>query len=182
MTDQFHTPSLGDEDFKMNSAPVRSAPSITKKDPNAPVNPLSPYAFFFKETQQSIKTQQPDATFENVSKIVEAMWAALEEEQKEKYKKMNEVDRERYTRELEAYNANKSSAPRTQSSKIVVVAATADSQEKEKMEKGICIRRGCGNGGVRNIEWEDEYCSNECVVKHCETVFKEWVQEQKAEV
>ena len=51
-----------------------------------PQNPLSAYAFFFKETQASIKSQQPDATFESVSKIVETMWQALDEPQKEKYR------------------------------------------------------------------------------------------------
>ena len=52
----------------------------------APQNPLSAYAYFFKETQNSIKSQQPNATFESVSKIVETMWQALEEDQKEKYR------------------------------------------------------------------------------------------------
>ena len=108
MTETFHTPSLGDEDFTVTtpSATARPAMALGKKDPNAPSNPLSPYAFFFKETQASIKSQQPDATFECVSKIVEAMWAALGEEQKEKYVKMNAQDRERYTREMEAYNSS----------------------------------------------------------------------------
>jgi len=40
----------------------------------------------FQETQNSIKQQQPDATFESVSKIVETMWQSLEEGQREKYK------------------------------------------------------------------------------------------------
>lgn len=30
-----------------------------------------------------------------------------------------------------------------------------------------CIRRGCPNAAIANSEWEDEYCSNECVVSHC---------------
>ena len=55
-------------------------------EPKAPQNPLSAYAYFFKETQNSIKSQQPNATFESVSKIVETMWQALEEDHKEKYR------------------------------------------------------------------------------------------------
>ena len=31
----------------------------------------------------------------------------------------------------------------------------------------VCIRSGCNNPAVDNPEWEDEYCSNECVVTHC---------------
>ena len=56
------------------------------QDVKPPQNVLSAYAFFFKETQASIKSQQPDATFESVSRIVENMWQALEENQKEKYR------------------------------------------------------------------------------------------------
>lgn len=38
-----------------------------------------------------------------------------------------------------------------------------------------CIRSGCNNPAVHNPEWEDEYCSNECVVSHCRDVFSTWV-------
>ena len=34
---------------------------------------------------------------------------------------------------------------------------------------------GCENLAIRNAEWEDEYCSNECVVAHCKDVFADWV-------
>ena len=30
-----------------------------------------------------------------------------------------------------------------------------------------CIRQGCTNPAITSTEWEDEYCSNECVVGHC---------------
>ena len=59
---------------------------LTMSELKPPQNPLSAYAYFFKETQNSIKSQQPNATFESVSKIVETMWQALEEDQKEKYR------------------------------------------------------------------------------------------------
>ena len=69
-----------------------------------------------------------------------------------------------------------------------------------------CIRVGCGRPSIRNAEWEDEYCrfclffkwncllasltnkwnclgiiifpSNQCVVLHCDRVFKDWVKGQ----
>ena len=40
---------------------------------------------------------------------------------------------------------------------------------------------GCDNLAIRNPEWEDEYCSNECVVAHCEDVFNDWVAANVAE-
>ena len=96
-----------------------SPASDMSQDVKPPQNVLSAYAFFFKETQASIKSQQPDATFESVSRIVENMWQALEENQKEKYRsdlsqlekcsmiifrKMNEADKERFKREKELYD------------------------------------------------------------------------------
>lgn len=38
------------------------------------------------------------------------------------------------------------------------------------MEPGgamTCIRHGCRNPAIVNADWEDEYCSNECVITHC---------------
>ena len=34
----------------------------------------------------------------------------------------------------------------------------------------MCIREGCPNQAVSNSDWEDEYCSNECVISHCRCV------------
>uniref|UniRef100_A0A182N8F8 Uncharacterized protein n=1 Tax=Anopheles dirus TaxID=7168 RepID=A0A182N8F8_9DIPT len=34
-----------------------------------------------------------------------------------------------------------------------------------------CFRQGCNNTAVENPDWEDEYCSQECVISHCRAVF-----------
>lgn len=34
----------------------------------------------------------------------------------------------------------------------------------------LCIRSGCTNHAVSHADWEDEYCSNECVITHCRCV------------
>ncbi|XP_066157145.1 TOX high mobility group box family member 4 isoform X2 [Euwallacea fornicatus] len=44
-----------------------------------------------------------------------------------------------------------------------------------------CIRHGCPNQAISNPEWEDEYCSNECVVSHCRDVFSNWVAANKSQ-
>ncbi|XP_049824233.1 TOX high mobility group box family member 4-A isoform X2 [Aethina tumida] len=44
-----------------------------------------------------------------------------------------------------------------------------------------CIRHGCTNPAITNPEWEDEYCSNECVVSHCRDVFTTWVNGNKSQ-
>lgn len=30
-----------------------------------------------------------------------------------------------------------------------------------------CVRSGCDNPPVSSSDWDNEYCSSECVVKHC---------------
>jgi len=138
----FHTPFLGDE------------PSYQAVKP--PNNPLSPYAFFFKETQTSIKQQQPDANFESVSKIVETMWQSLDETAKEKYKKMNEADKERYFREKEAYE--RITGHVLPVAKVVISNPTFNSASQDSTGATRCIRAGCNRPSIRNAEWEDEYC------------------------
>ncbi|XP_072944401.1 TOX high mobility group box family member 4-B-like isoform X2 [Epargyreus clarus] len=48
-------------------------------------------------------------------------------------------------------------------------------EQKENRSPPSCIRQGCTNPAIANSEWEDEYCSNECVVSHCRDVFSSWV-------
>jgi hypothetical protein len=39
----------------------------------------------------------------------------------------------------------------------------------------VCVRNGCGNSSLTSPEWDDEYCSSDCVVTHCRDVFTNWV-------
>ncbi|CAH0720847.1 unnamed protein product, partial [Brenthis ino] len=48
-------------------------------------------------------------------------------------------------------------------------------EQNENGSPPSCIRQGCTNPAISNSEWEDEYCSNECVVSHCRDVFSSWV-------
>ncbi|CAH2073917.1 unnamed protein product, partial [Iphiclides podalirius] len=48
-------------------------------------------------------------------------------------------------------------------------------EQNENRSTPSCIRQGCTNPAIANNEWEDEYCSNECVVSHCRDVFSSWV-------
>ncbi|XP_059226070.1 TOX high mobility group box family member 4 isoform X2 [Stomoxys calcitrans] len=46
--------------------------------------------------------------------------------------------------------------------------------DNETVQK--CTRENCNKRAIINPDWEDEYCSNECVVIHCRNVFNAWVQ------
>ncbi|XP_065213066.1 uncharacterized protein LOC135840447 isoform X2 [Planococcus citri] len=48
--------------------------------------------------------------------------------------------------------------------------------EDELNDIQMCIRDGCANRAINNPEWEQEFCSNECVIMHCRNVFTAWVK------
>ncbi|KAM6288761.1 TOX high mobility group box family member 4 [Aegotheles albertisi] len=43
-----------------------------------------------------------------------------------------------------------------------------------------CVRAGCDNPPVASGDWDEEYCSSECVVKHCRDVFLAWLAARNA--
>ncbi len=45
----------------------------------------------------------------------------------------------------------------------------------EDVTENECIRQGCQKFAIVSPEWEDEYCSNECAVKHCKDIFAAFV-------
>ncbi|OQR76284.1 hypothetical protein BIW11_07873, partial [Tropilaelaps mercedesae] len=87
-----------------------------KKDPNEPQKPVSAYALFFRDTQSHIKSQNPNATFGQISKIVAGMWDQLDAERKEVYKKKTEAAKKEYLKALAAYRASLVQSPQTSSS------------------------------------------------------------------
>lgn len=36
--------------------------------------------------------------------------------------------------------------------------------------KSMCVRAGCTNPAIDSEDWDQEYCSNECVATHCRCV------------
>jgi len=168
-----------------------------KKDPNAPASASSAYTFFFKDNQASIKEANPEAKFGEVSKIVSSMWAALDKESRAVYEKRSEEDRARHDREMAEYEAKASSSTPAASRALTVkrsqhgkpkdtvavasltsrpaVVSNPASVNPADVTDHACIRAGCGQNAIRSPEWEDEYCSNACVVAHCKDVFKDWV-------
>ncbi|XP_062621491.1 TOX high mobility group box family member 4-B-like isoform X2 [Saccostrea cucullata] len=45
--------------------------------------------------------------------------------------------------------------------------------------QSMCIRNGCTNPTIESPGWDNEYCSNECVVNHCRDVFSAWVSSRQ---
>lgn len=277
MNTQFHTPSLGDEEFdltdidsepmievsnanRFNTTPIQQAPSTNSVvDVPEAVKPVSAYALFFRDTVSAIKVQNPNTSFDEISKIVSSMWQVLDPAHKNVYNKKSDLAKKEYIQKMAAYrnsqmrqtvqdeltinnsnqhdstfNHHSNISPKPVASKPVVftisprpattndsqnstwndqqtqqtqqnpmqnnivssnntnsqqienVAATGNQQPTNQLisdagSTQICLRENCNKRGVINPDWEDEYCSNECVVIHCRNVFNQWVKSNAGE-
>lgn len=63
---------------------AEKAPRATKakKDKNAPKRALSAYMFFSQDWRERIKTENPDAGFGEVGKLLGAKWKELDDDEK----------------------------------------------------------------------------------------------------
>ncbi|KAL5279869.1 TOX3 family protein [Megaselia abdita] len=186
----------------VNKTPEHSSSS----SPSKPVKPISPYASFFRDTVSSIQGQNPDISFQEISKIVNSMWEALPTSNKKTYKKRHEEELREYDRALTEYKSKSEDednvvtispqvyTPEIPVAKVAPLPVTAtttapadptnlvttngDSTEDilSILSANICIRDGCGSNATTNPDWDGEYCSYDCVVIHTKTVFNKWVQ------
>jgi hypothetical protein len=76
-----------------------------KKDPMAPKRGLSAYMFFANEQRDSVRADNPNASFGQVGKILGERWKALTDKQKTPYDAKAAADKKRYEDEKAAYNA-----------------------------------------------------------------------------
>nr|KAG5692124.1 hypothetical protein BaRGS_014287 [Batillaria attramentaria] len=94
-----------------SSEPVKRKGGWTKgkkrkkgiKDINAPKQPLSGYLRFLTERREKIRQQNPNLSFTEISKQLGAEWSGLPQHEKQRYLDEAERDKERYNREMEAY-------------------------------------------------------------------------------
>jgi len=71
----------------------------TKKGKDGPKRPLSAYMFFSQDWRERIKTENPDAGFGEVGKLLGAKWKELSEVEKKPYTDQAMRDKERAERE-----------------------------------------------------------------------------------
>ena len=78
---------------------------VTKKtkDPNAPKKNMSAYMFYAVENRPKIKEKNPDATFNDLSKLVGESWKKLTDKQKKPYNDKSEADKLRYAAAAKEY-------------------------------------------------------------------------------
>jgi hypothetical protein len=73
------------------------------KDPNAPKRSKTSYIFFCLEHRDHIKKNNPDISAKDIIKELGTMWRNTPDDKKQKYLKMAENDKERYSGELSDY-------------------------------------------------------------------------------
>lgn len=78
-----------------------------EKDPNAPKRFLSAYMFFANENRDTVKAENPDATFGGLGKLLGEKWKSMDENDKKPYEDMAKKDRERYEKQMETYRSSK---------------------------------------------------------------------------
>lgn len=70
--------------------------------------------------------------------------------------------------------------PEVESPTQMAVELVAESPVAEESPRPRCVRAGCDNPPVASGDWDEEYCSSECVVKHCRDVFLAWLAARNA--
>jgi len=171
----------------------------------APPKPLAPFALFFRDTVTAIKQQNPTCSLEQMQVIVQTMWESLDETQKNVYALRHEQEKREYVRLMRGYRHQLSESEATSEAEAPPAVATnqppplvttklesvedlqqsVDAQQEpppdqiqlltEAARVQKCTREQCNKPAIINPDWEDEYCSNECVVIHCRNVFNHWV-------
>ena len=71
---------------KVTAAKVKKLCAGRKvKDPNAPKKPLSSYLMYCKDNRDRIKAENPDVSFQDLSRLLGQAWKSADEDVREKY-------------------------------------------------------------------------------------------------
>jgi hypothetical protein len=84
-------------------SPTAKKRGSTKKDPNKPKRANTAYQLFMKDTSATIMEEHPGLSFQERSQKVAEMWKGMSEEDKHRFDARVEQDKERYAREMDAY-------------------------------------------------------------------------------
>lgn len=73
------------------------------KDSTAPRVPLTGYVRYLNDRREAVRTGNPNLSFAEITKMLASEWGSLPADKKQEYLDAAEQDRERYTREYNAY-------------------------------------------------------------------------------
>lgn len=81
-----------------------------KKDPNAPKRYLSAYMHFANENRDTIRQENPEASFGQIGKLLGQKWNSLSAEEKAPYEDKAGVDKKRYEEEMAVWKSRPNAA------------------------------------------------------------------------
>ncbi|XP_072747933.1 high mobility group protein 20A [Anoplolepis gracilipes] len=110
-TEEKAADSVCDNGIKRNAIATgnSNAPNRTKKrkktprDATAPKQPLSGYFLFLNDRREKVRSENPNLTFTDITKLLASEWSKLPSDQKQQYLDAAEQDKERYNREFSNY-------------------------------------------------------------------------------
>jgi len=113
------------------------------KDNNAPKQPLSGYLRFINERRDILRQEQPSLSFAELSKMLGAEWQNLQSHEKQRYLDKADKDKEKYLKDLEAYQKtdsykmfrkqmDKKNKEEAQTSEVMPTVQTASAQDQEE--------------------------------------------------
>nr|CAI5859736.1 unnamed protein product [Callosobruchus analis] len=82
---------------------VKTKKKKKPKDSTAPRVPLTGYARYLSDRRESVRAENPNISFAEITKILASEWGHLPADRKQQYLDAAEQDRERYRKEYNAY-------------------------------------------------------------------------------
>jgi hypothetical protein len=76
-----------------------------KKDPNAPKRALSAFMLFSQEKRNQIKTDNPEATFGQIGKLLGDAWKSASDDDKAPFLAKAEKEKEKYVEAMKKYKS-----------------------------------------------------------------------------
>lgn len=74
-----------------------------KKDPNAPKRNMSAYFLYSIEARQSVKEENPEASFGDIARLISEKFKSLSEKERKVWDDKAAADKERYNAEIAEY-------------------------------------------------------------------------------
>jgi len=97
----FAAANQDDEGSDEDDKPRRRVKKV--KDPNAPKRAMSSFFHFSHEHRATIKAQNPDFGIQDVAKELGRIWNTMDDESKDKYVQLAQVDKGRYVVAMKEY-------------------------------------------------------------------------------
>ena len=101
-----YTPPFG-FDKKGRNVQVKKAKRKKRRDPDAPKRSVSAYVFFGHSERPKIQEENPDIEFKDVGRKLGERWRNLAADERAKFEVLAQKDRDRYAKEMAAYNEEK---------------------------------------------------------------------------